>query len=49
MGLLTILSGIGLASQTHFGLGDGFSLAASYVWWGAVAMSCLVALLVPYM
>ena len=49
MGFLTILSGVSTLSQDGYGLGNGLTLASSYLWWLAVILSAAIALLVPSM
>ncbi|SJX66621.1 related to SSU1-plasma membrane sulfite pump [Sporisorium reilianum f. sp. reilianum] len=48
MGLITIISGIAQLGTKEFELGVGFALAASGLWWGATALSLLIAIGVPF-
>lgn len=48
MGLITIISGIAQLGTKEFGLGMGFALAASGLWWFATALSLLIAVGVPF-
>lgn len=48
MGLITIISGIAQLGTTEFGLGIGFALAASGLWWAATVLSLMTAIGVPF-
>ncbi|EPQ27744.1 uncharacterized protein PFL1_04881 [Pseudozyma flocculosa PF-1] len=48
MGLIVIISGIAQMGTVEFGLGHGFALAASGLWWLATALSLLTAVGVPF-
>ncbi len=48
MGLITIVSGIAQLGTVEFGLGMGFALAASGMWWACVVLSLLTSVGVPF-
>ncbi|SNX88082.1 related to SSU1 - plasma membrane sulfite pump [Melanopsichium pennsylvanicum] len=48
MGLITIISGIAQLGTEEFGLGIGFAVAASGLWWAATALSLATAIGVPF-
>ncbi|KAL9937226.1 hypothetical protein V8E36_003635 [Tilletia maclaganii] len=48
MGGITIISGIAQMGTHEFGLGLGFALAASGLWWVAVVVSLVIAVGIPF-